>query len=599
MSPRREPRPRAIAARREWLVTNGLGGYASGTRRRRVTRRYHGLLIAALPNPLGPHGDAQPPRRAAPPSRRHARAGSSAELAGTEPEVARQSPLVEFRLEARAAGLALRRRRLRRREARADAAPAEHRDVTYRLLDGQRRSGSSCGPSFTSAATKAADRGADRRRTRARRSYGRFEVAARTELPSLRLLLAGPRPSVHGRGDARCRDVGYRIEESRGYAHAAAVESRAFSAPTPGGRVTRDADRVHRVVGGRAGTFARGGARDRSRAPPRLLDAAPAARATGLPPSSCSPPTSSSSRPAGRAEDATRAPRRRGRGADRHRRLSLVHRLGTRHDDQPRRAHAATGREREAGCILRTFAHYVRDGLIPNMFPDGENEGLYHTADATLWFFHAVDRYLARPAISATLTPLLPCSRHRRAPPRGHAFRHRRGSGRRAAPSGRRGLPVDVDGRESRRLGRHTAPRQGRRDQCAVVQRAVPARGVAASGAPRASAPIRSRHADRAPRSRSTRGSGMRRRSICTMSSTARPATIRRAGPISCLRSRSAIRCSTRSKWPAVIDVGEDEAPDTVRPPHTLTRSSAYCATYDGDLRAAMRRTTRAPSGRG
>ena len=49
----------------------------------------------------------------------------------------------------------------------------------------------------------------------------------------------------------------------------------------------------------------------------------------------------------------------------------------------------ATGRHDEAGYILRTFAHYVRDGLIPNMFPEGENEGLYHTADATLWFFHA------------------------------------------------------------------------------------------------------------------------------------------------------------------------------------------------------------------
>ena len=29
------------------------------------------------------------------------------------------------------------------------------------------------------------------------------------------------------------------------------------------------------------------------------------------------------------------------------------------------------------------------------MFPEGQNEGLYHTADATLWFFHAVDRYVA------------------------------------------------------------------------------------------------------------------------------------------------------------------------------------------------------------
>src|SRR6476659_2133304 len=38
---------------REWLVTNGLGGYASGTVAGVATRRYHGLLIAALPAPLG------------------------------------------------------------------------------------------------------------------------------------------------------------------------------------------------------------------------------------------------------------------------------------------------------------------------------------------------------------------------------------------------------------------------------------------------------------------------------------------------------------------------------------------------------------------
>src|SRR5947208_3797552 len=37
----------------EWLVTNGLGGYASGTLCGAATRRYHGLLVAALPAPLG------------------------------------------------------------------------------------------------------------------------------------------------------------------------------------------------------------------------------------------------------------------------------------------------------------------------------------------------------------------------------------------------------------------------------------------------------------------------------------------------------------------------------------------------------------------
>src|SRR4051812_28761103 len=38
---------------REWLVTNGLGGYASGTLSGIITRRYHGYLIAALPAPYG------------------------------------------------------------------------------------------------------------------------------------------------------------------------------------------------------------------------------------------------------------------------------------------------------------------------------------------------------------------------------------------------------------------------------------------------------------------------------------------------------------------------------------------------------------------
>jgi predicted glycogen debranching enzyme len=68
----------------------------------------------------------------------------------------------------------------------------------------------------------------------------------------------------------------------------------------------------------------------------------------------------------------------------------------------------STGRYREAGSILRTFAAHVRDGLIPNMFPEGENEGLYHTADATLWFFHAIRRYVDATSDRQTLLQLLP-----------------------------------------------------------------------------------------------------------------------------------------------------------------------------------------------
>src|SRR5262249_23497010 len=67
-----------------------------------------------------------------------------------------------------------------------------------------------------------------------------------------------------------------------------------------------------------------------------------------------------------------------------------------------------TGRHTEAGYILRTFAHYVRRGLIPNMFPEGRKEGLYHPADATLWFFHAMSRYVDVTGDRLTLALLYP-----------------------------------------------------------------------------------------------------------------------------------------------------------------------------------------------
>jgi predicted glycogen debranching enzyme len=67
-----------------------------------------------------------------------------------------------------------------------------------------------------------------------------------------------------------------------------------------------------------------------------------------------------------------------------------------------------TRRFTEAGWILRTFAHYIRKGLLPNLFPEGKNEGLYHTADATLWFFHALSRYVELSGDRETLRLILP-----------------------------------------------------------------------------------------------------------------------------------------------------------------------------------------------
>ncbi|MDE2992917.1 MAG: glycogen debranching enzyme N-terminal domain-containing protein [Chloroflexota bacterium] len=55
----------------------------------------------------------------------------------------------------------------------------------------------------------------------------------------------------------------------------------------------------------------------------------------------------------------------------------------------------ATGRIREAEAILRVFADHVQDGLLPNRFPDEGDIPEYNTADATLWYFHAIARVLA------------------------------------------------------------------------------------------------------------------------------------------------------------------------------------------------------------
>ncbi|MBV9502017.1 MAG: hypothetical protein JO138_21815, partial [Acidobacteriaceae bacterium] len=67
-----------------------------------------------------------------------------------------------------------------------------------------------------------------------------------------------------------------------------------------------------------------------------------------------------------------------------------------------------TGRQVEASYILRTFARYIRDGLIPNLFPEGKKQGLYHTADATLWFFHALSRYFQKADDRHLLNQIVP-----------------------------------------------------------------------------------------------------------------------------------------------------------------------------------------------
>lgn len=53
-----------------------------------------------------------------------------------------------------------------------------------------------------------------------------------------------------------------------------------------------------------------------------------------------------------------------------------------------------TGRFDDASKILQTFAKYIHNGMVPNMFPDDGEEPLYNTVDASLWYFYATYKYL-------------------------------------------------------------------------------------------------------------------------------------------------------------------------------------------------------------
>ena len=52
-----------------------------------------------------------------------------------------------------------------------------------------------------------------------------------------------------------------------------------------------------------------------------------------------------------------------------------------------------TGRPDVAAPILRTFARFVSQGMLPNRFPDGSGPPEYNTIDATLWYFQAIRAY--------------------------------------------------------------------------------------------------------------------------------------------------------------------------------------------------------------
>jgi predicted glycogen debranching enzyme len=68
----------------------------------------------------------------------------------------------------------------------------------------------------------------------------------------------------------------------------------------------------------------------------------------------------------------------------------------------------ATGRPALARSILRTFARFVDGGMLPNFFPDSGQPAQYNTVDAALWYVEAVRRYVEATGDGWTLVELWP-----------------------------------------------------------------------------------------------------------------------------------------------------------------------------------------------
>ncbi|NJN01028.1 MAG: glycogen debranching protein [Leptolyngbyaceae cyanobacterium SL_1_1] len=68
----------------------------------------------------------------------------------------------------------------------------------------------------------------------------------------------------------------------------------------------------------------------------------------------------------------------------------------------------ATGRPEVARSILRTFAKYVDQGMLPNVFPEAGEIPEYNTVDANLWYFEAIRQYYSATEDKELLGELFP-----------------------------------------------------------------------------------------------------------------------------------------------------------------------------------------------
>jgi predicted glycogen debranching enzyme len=370
---------------REWLVTNGLGGYASGTIGGPATRRFHGWLIAAMPAPLG----------------RAMMLNHLEESIGVH-GLGDAEFLAEFRLDCGVPVWRYERDGVELEKCIVMPYGQNTTYILYRLL----RGGEQTIDLRPSVNFRHHEGILGEERPHAVDIRGReVEITPEGFAPALRILMIGENARLDS--DPRLtQKILYSLERDRGYEHEGPLWSpgiiriRMREGVDAGLVVSTESwDVIHALDPGEAidadrqrrdKMLAKAGAEDAMTA--QLILAADQFLI----------------RPTTRSADEARI----AAAGDSPRTVIAGYHWFT---DWGRDTMISlegltlcTGRHREAGSILRTFASYIRDGLIPNMFPEGEHGGLYHTADATMWFFHAVARYVRWTNDRHTLRELLP-----------------------------------------------------------------------------------------------------------------------------------------------------------------------------------------------
>ncbi|HWF46442.1 MAG TPA: glycogen debranching enzyme N-terminal domain-containing protein, partial [Bryobacteraceae bacterium] len=377
----------------EWLVTNALGGYASGTLGGAITRGFHGYLIAALPAPLGrtmmlndlfehlilPDG--------------HEIQLKSEEKVNEPVSLHGSKLLAKFSMDLglpvwtyEVGGLTIEKRII-----------LPHRQNTvflnYRVIAGSGKAMLRLRPSMNVRNHEAPVSTPIEAPYTLTIQGDRYEIQADPKYPPLRMLLVaeGRRLTIDTR---HIDELAYRIERSRGYASHGNLWSPGYlSTEIGGGEQATLIASVENwdVIDAMTPREACDAEYDRRRR--LLLEAHPNACNE-----MCRDLVLSADQfiitPTGRREDTARA---RAAGDEIRSVIAGYHWFTDWGRDTMISLEGLTlmtGRQVQAAYILRTFAHYIRDGLIPNMFPEGRKDGLYHTADATLWFFHALHRYL-------------------------------------------------------------------------------------------------------------------------------------------------------------------------------------------------------------